>query len=407
MSGVATDPETIAIIRRIATAMQANYAELVTDMTEYVGERLPNIVDGDAGDLVTKLCLANNSVITDGLIRNMPLHAVAPTVEVRQLTRALARLGIEISTITRGYRIGMQRWIELWTAAVLRYAGSNADAVSLVQAGSRYGFTWLDQLTECVTEEFRDEAARLAHERSLAQVELVQRTLDDAELDRTEAGARLRYNLNARHIALVLCHPSGVANESATRQFLGSIGTAPALIVRVDTRTSWCWVPYNSTGPVPVPVVNPPLIAACGRPHWGLPGFRTSHREAVAAMRVAELAGRGPGTITQYDDVAIAAVCSADPNWCRSFIRDELGRLGADDEAARRARETVEEFFAANSNFRIAAARLGIHHNTVRYRLDRAEQLLGRPVAERRLTLELALNLASQLQPWSLHDTGD
>jgi DNA-binding PucR family transcriptional regulator len=97
-------------------------------------------------------------------------------------------------------------------------------------------------------------------------------------------------------------------------------------------------------------------------------------------------------------------VCSTDPNWCRSFIRDELGRLGADDEAARRARETLEGFFAANSNFRITAARLGIHHNTVRYRLDRAEQLLGRPIAERRLALELALNLARQLRPWALHD---
>jgi hypothetical protein len=36
--------------------------------------------------------------------------------------------------------------------------------------------------------------------------------------------------------------------------------------------------------------------------------------------------------------------------------------------------------------------------------LDRAEHLLGRPVAERRLALELALNLAGQLQPWALHD---
>jgi hypothetical protein len=37
--------------------------------------------------------------------------------------------------------------------------------------------------------------------------------------------------------------------------------------------------------------------------------------------------------------------------------------------------------------------------------LERAEQVLGRPPAERRLALELALHLASRLGPWALdHD---
>jgi hypothetical protein len=40
---------------------------------------------------------------------------------------------------------------------------------------------------------------------------------------------------------------------------------------------------------------------------------------------------------------------------------------------------------------------MGLHHNTVRYRLDRAEALLGRPPSEERFKLELALHLTLRL----------
>ena len=42
--------------------------------------------------------------------------------------------------------------------------------------------------------------------------------------------------------------------------------------------------------------------------------------------------------------------------------------------------------------------RLGIHHNTVVYRVREAEKLLGRPVKERRMELEIALHLADHLE---------
>jgi DNA-binding PucR family transcriptional regulator len=119
-------------------------------------------------------------------------------------------------------------------------------------------------------------------------------------------------------------------------------------------------------------------------------------------MRVAGIARRGPGTLTSFEDVEIASVCSGDPDWCRAFVRAELGRLAEEDEATRRVRATLEAFFAAESNFRATAKRLGVHHNTVRYRLARAEELLGRPPAERRLALEVALHLASRLGTWAL-----
>jgi DNA-binding PucR family transcriptional regulator len=172
---------------------------------------------------------------------------------------------------------------------------------------------------------------------------------------------------------------------------------ARPLVVRVDVDTTWCWVPASGPGKLPDP--HPAVLVALGRPASGLDGFRRSHQDAVEALRVAQLAGRAGGTVTRYDEVELAALCSANVEACREFVAAELGDLAADTEDARRLRETLEAFFDSSSNFRSTAARLGLHHNTVRYRLSQAEKLLGRSAGERRLQLELALHIAARLAP--------
>lgn len=404
MPGRVTDPDTLACVRTVAAALLPDSLRLGADLATRILAQLPEFARMSAGDLVLASCQANNNALLDGMIRNVPRHALAPTVEVRQLTREFVQRGLTLSTVMRGYRIGAQVWTERWALAVAAHVEPGHDAVAVAQAGTTFVFGWLDEVSERLTEEYRDESERLARERSLAQVQDVRRALSDADLDVAATSARLGYDLTGRHVALVLRHEGGGA-DTAVRRLTSAIGGTRALIVRVDTDTTWCWV--SSSGPLPKSVTPAePLVAAAGRPRRGLAGFRESHREALAGLRVAELARRDLGTLTRYEQVAIAAVCSADPDSCRAFVRTELGALAADDDAARQVRGTLEAFYAANSNFRATAARLGVHHNTVRYRLERAEQILGRPPSERRLALELALHLASRLGPWTLeHDS--
>ncbi|HTK63469.1 MAG TPA: helix-turn-helix domain-containing protein [Pseudonocardia sp.] len=394
------DPDTLACVRTVAAALLPDSLRLGSELADRIFERLPEFARLNAGPLVVASCQANNNALLDGMIRNVPMHAVAPTEEVRQHTREFVHHGLTLSAVMRGYRIGAQAWTERWAQAVGEYVGPGHDAVAVAQAGTTFVFGWLDEISERLTEEYHDESERLARERSLAQVEDVRRALTDPDLDVAATSARLGYDLAGRHVALALRHEAGGA-DAAVRRLAASISNGRPLIVRVDMETTWCWVPCTG-GPVGSPAPTEPLVAAAGRPRRGLAGFRESHREALAGLRVAELARRGPGTLTRYDQVAIAAVCSADADSCRRFIRTELGALGADDDATGQIRATLEEFFAANSNFRATAARLGVHHNTIRYRLERAEQILGRPPSERRIALELALHLASQLGPWTL-----
>ncbi|HWI72731.1 MAG TPA: helix-turn-helix domain-containing protein, partial [Baekduia sp.] len=75
------------------------------------------------------------------------------------------------------------------------------------------------------------------------------------------------------------------------------------------------------------------------------------------------------------------------------FARAELGRMA---EPARRVailRETLTEYFAQGGSTAATARALAIAERTVTYRLRRAEELIGRPVSERRADLETALRL--------------
>jgi DNA-binding PucR family transcriptional regulator len=49
------------------------------------------------------------------------------------------------------------------------------------------------------------------------------------------------------------------------------------------------------------------------------------------------------------------------------------------------------------------ARRLGLHQNTVIYRVKRAEELLGHPIAQRQLEIQAALRLADVRRALSAH----
>src|SRR5262249_50298986 len=88
----------------------------------------------------------------------------------------------------------------------------------------------------------------------------------------------------------------------------------------------------------------PDVLAGFGSPGHGVPGFCRSHREAMHARRVAQLTHRRPGSVTPYDDVALASLASADVEHAKEFIATELGPLAADDDHSRRLTATLRVY---------------------------------------------------------------
>ncbi|QIS03358.1 hypothetical protein F5X71_14430 [Nocardia brasiliensis] len=398
MSASGSDDVT-ASVRRITAALSGELPELTVEMVELMADQVPELRGPDVEELLLALLRANIGTQVDHLARGVALELSAPSAEVVQLTRALAHRRVPLHAVLRGFRICTHFMVGRWTDAVAVHGVPAAVAVDVIKSGITEALDRAELVTERLVEEYRGADERLARERALARVEDVRRLLSDAAVDAAAAGNRLGYRLSGRHVALVVRdHTEGLtaggAIDAALRKL---VPPGHGLAVRVDLRTAWCWLPSPPDDPVRVAAPDDSILVAMGCPATGLDGFRRSHRQAVEAMRVAELAHRPPGTVTAYADIDVAALCSSDPERCREFISTQLGGLGADDPATGRLRDTLRAFYAANSNYRATAARLGLHHNTIRYRLEQAEHVLGHPVGERRLAVELALHLAHTL----------
>jgi sugar diacid utilization regulator len=245
--------------------------------------------------------------------------------------------------------------------------------------------------------EYRDEAERVSREWSMARVDEVRTALTSTDLDEGATSRRLGYDVSGPHVALVLVRTGDdpVTLEATMRELAATVANVRPLVAMVDSRTAWCWIPTNSVRRATLTMSG--VVCGQGRPRSGLEGFRVSHHEALDSVRVARLQPTDRPTVTHFEDVQLLSVCSQDAEALSRFVTSVLADLAAPSTLAHRLRTTLGAFYAANCNYRAAAARLDLHHNTVRYRLTQAEHMMGRTHDDRRLETELALHLAAHL----------
>jgi DNA-binding PucR family transcriptional regulator len=183
------------------------------------------------------------------------------------------------------------------------------------------------------------------------------------------------------------------ALESTAAELTSDVGTETRLVVPLGRGLVAGWV--GAREPVTVRgrrIAGWPQVAI-GSAGIGVEGFCASHQDAMHARRVARLAGRRPGSITRYEDVALLALASADADLARRFVTAELGRLSARDDETARLAATLRVYLEENASQRRAGRRLSIHENTVKNRVRAAGDLLGHAPEERVAETLMALRL--------------
>ncbi len=188
--------------------------------------------------------------------------------------------------------------------------------------------------------------------------------------------------------------------ESEASALAVALGGGPVLTVPIGERVLWAWTSGDRLTDDPAAVehrMGAGVRAAIGTIRHGVAGMADSYDEARVARRVAELRAVRPGTVVGYRAADLTALLTADPVEAVRFATAELGELLADNDGAARLRATVRAYLEENLSQVRAARRLGIHPNTVVYRVKRAEELLGHPVDQRRLQLEVALRLSEMI----------
>ena len=174
-----------------------------------------------------------------------------------------------------------------------------------------------------------------------------------------------------------------------------ALGAPPPLTMVAGIRDLWCWAAtprepdLAALEQVEERLRDNHLRLAVGFPAPGVAGFRSSHAEARAAQTLALEASQAP-LLVRYDDVELLCLLSGQGSLTRRMVAREIGPLGGADKNLALVRETVLAYLTT-LNVEATADQLFVHKNTVRYRIAKAEELLGHPLTERSTQVELAL----------------
>jgi DNA-binding PucR family transcriptional regulator len=386
----------------------------VPDLSGRVAHKLLREVDdlGGEPELAAELRAAVQASVLGWLQvikHDDPGQHVAPP-DALALARTYALRGAPAEVLLRLYRLGHGAVFREWLRALRAEEPAPEVMDELVDRSLDLSFAFVDSVSVQIAERYASERARLVRSADAARAEAVRAILSDDLVDVDQASRTLGYELRRWHVGMVLwASPEDEGENPLSRMERLAVALADALrsskplLIPAGGRLLWAWCgiaqpPSRETldGLTRLPSGREGLHAGLGDPGEGISGFATTHAEALEARRVATL-GRASARVTLYPDVDLISLLASDVGRARRFIEAELGPLAADDDATLRLRATLRAYLDEGSSFVATARRLGIHENTVKYRVRRCEEALGRPAGERPLKLGAALLLAEAL----------
>ncbi len=270
-------------------------------------------------------------------------------------------------------------------------------------------FEYIDWMSQRVITTYQAERERWLENRNSLRTSQVREILSGGDVDIDAMTTAIRYPLRGIHLAVVVWCPESddgvepAAIEHSVRELAESIGAQDnSLFISVDRVTGWGWIALSPAAAVEaVPrlrqlatVTSGPSIAA-GNPLPGVEGFRRSHQQAQDARKVAITADAGARRVTLASDpgLSVAALLGSDLDAASAWIGDILGALASQSESDERLRETLLVYLRSGSSYTAAAEELHLHFNSVKYRVQRAIERRGTPIADDRSDVEVALLL--------------
>jgi PucR C-terminal helix-turn-helix domain len=353
--------------------------------------------DGDgqvgAGDAeyVAGLRVAVGVAVEHGL-RGVELGEVGPGLgavpgEALVQARRAARAGVRLDTVLRRYVLGSTVVGDflMQEAEGEEFAGHGR---MLREALGAQGAV-LDRLLSAVTGEYARELEQLECSPEQRRVEYVQRLLAGGGAG--DSGD-LEYELEGWHVGVIATGPDGMR---VLRGAAVDLGCRLLCLARGES-TAWGWLGCRhklAIGDVERACAGErdlDVSFVVGEPGSGLEGWRLTHRQAQAALRVAYYC---PRYFTGYAEVALLAAVLGDAMLAGSLIEIYLEPLGGEHNGGVVLRETLRAYFAAERNASSAASALRVTRRTVENRLRTVKERLGWPLRTRQAELEIALRL--------------
>jgi len=206
--------------------------------------------------------------------------------------------------------------------------------------------------------------------------------------------AILAYEIEDWHVGAVA---RGAGAVHALRE-IASAADRRLLLVRPEEEEEEMWAWFGGRRRAEVaeltrragPTVGREALVGLGEPARGIEGWRLTHLQASAALRVARPGSEG---FIRYAEVGLLASIAQDRLVSSSLRQLYLVPLTDARDGGTALRSTLRAYFAAGRNVTSAASALGVSRQTVGSRLRTVEQMIGRTIESCAPEIEIALRL--------------
>ncbi|GHF82304.1 helix-turn-helix domain-containing protein [Amycolatopsis bartoniae] len=366
-------------VARLADAARARLPELTeTTFAAIIGEmRVYSDARFVSHDDLRSSCAANLAF----LLRALAEPGTPDLSQAAATGRERARQGAPLPELLRAFRIG---FTEVWQRFV-ESTVSDHDTGGLV-AATRALWTLIDDYTETLTEAYREtlaEITRTRHERRLALVEALFNGATATEGTLWEIARLLDLSLDGTYL-VVAAETPGVGREPlpAIENVLGERRHASA----------WRLTPDLQVGVVSLrdPEAAEPILALLKEKANGRVGVSpvfTGLGNTARALHLARVALSsllpGAADVVQFAESPLAGLVASDPEASAQLAHEVLRpvlRLPAEERTVLLA--TLRAWFDCRGSTKSTAERVYCHPNTVRHRLKRITDELGRSLTD-------------------------
>jgi hypothetical protein len=367
------------VVARLATTARARLPEITEDTFTRIVAEMP--VYGNARFVSHEKLRSSCEANLRFLLRALEEPGTPDLSQAAATGRERARLGAPLPELLRAFRIG---FTEVWQRFV-DLTVSDHDTGALI-AATRALWTLIDEYTETLTEAYRETLAQITraqHEKRLALVEALFTGGTATEGTLWDIARMLDLSLDGTYLVVAAETPGlgqeplpGVESLLRERRHASAWRLTPDLqvgVVSLRARTAvdpiLGLLKENATGRVGVS----PVFSGLG-----------NTARALHLARVA-LSSLMPGTsgIVQFTESPLAGLVASDPEASAQLAHQVLRpvlELSADERHV--LLMTLRAWFDCRGSTKLIAERVYCHPNTVRHRLKRITDELGRSLTD-------------------------
>ncbi|MCI2420117.1 helix-turn-helix domain-containing protein [Saccharopolyspora sp. K220] len=346
--------------------MTEDLPELVSEIVDRIRQEVPGYHVVERADQESRVTRQFEGLLTGLVTRRPPSRT--ENKHARDLGRQRAREGLPLESMISAYHVGYREmWNELLVRAGAHDLGLRAELAGLIGTA----WTWVQQASSAAA----DAYGETARAEEAAQLGLAHRFFDALVAGGSPTGDQGRFaqalGFDSHGVFQAVCSPTDVWSDEALtslrdrlRRRRGTMRCVPRGAVVIALIQA---IPAEALiGVMHQLVPCAPLGVGLARP--GLPGASASIADAQEVLTAAE-----DGAVSTFEH-----------DWLLATIRPQESRLAAllgqcGETAAENPEiaETVRGFAENDLSLTATGRALHVHANTVKYRLDRWEQLTG------------------------------